>query len=146
MSKLKDFRITPENSVYGTGKRKEAVARVWLLRDHPDKFIVRADSTGKEYNLRDYVQRETLFLKIMMPFKITGTEGRFGVYATVRGGGIAGQAEAIMYGIAKALVNYNPDLRKTLKKAGLLTRDAREKERKKYAQMGARAKYRWSKR
>ncbi len=144
--KLKDFRITPENSHYGTGKRKEAIARVWILKDNPDRFIVRVDETGKEYELRNYVQRETLFNKIMLPFKITGTEGRFGIYATVRGGGISGQAEAIMYGVAKALLAYNPDLRPTLKKAGLLTRDAREKERKKYNQMGARAKYRWSKR
>ncbi len=146
MQKLKDFRITPENSYYGTGKRKEAVARVWLLKDHPDKFIVRSDKTKKEYDLREYVQRDTLFLKIMQPFKITNTEGKFGIYATVKGGGISGQAEAIMYGIAKALLQYNPELRPTLKKAGLLTRDAREKERKKYNQMGARAKYRWSKR
>ena len=144
--KLKDFKITPENSHYGTGKRKEAIARVWILKDNPDRFIVRVDETGKEYELRNYVQRETLFNKIMLPFKITGTEGRFGIYATVKGGGISGQAEAIMYGVAKALLAYNPDLRPTLKKAGLLTRDAREKERKKYNQMGARAKYRWSKR
>ena len=146
MQKLKDFKITPENSYYATGRRKEAVAKVWLLRDHPNTFIVRSEKTKKEYNLRDYVQRETLFLKIMYPFKLTGLEGKFGVYAAVKGGGISAQAEAIMYGIAKALLQYNPDLRPTLKKAGLLTRDAREKERKKYAQMGARAEYRWSKR
>jgi len=146
MAKLKDFRITPENSHYGTGKRKEAVARVWLLKDHPDRFTVRADETGKEYDLRDYVQRETLFQKILLPFKVTGTTGKFGIYATVKGGGVSGQAEAIMYGVAKALLSHNSDLKAPLKKAGLLTRDAREKERKKYAQMGARAKYRWSKR
>jgi len=146
MNRLKDFRITPENSHYGTGKRKEAVARVWLLKEHPDKLVVRADDTGKEFELRSYVQRETLFRKILLPFKVTGTEGKFGIYATVKGGGISGQAEAIMYGVAKALLSHNPDLRPLLKKAGLLTRDAREKERKKYAQMGARAKYRWSKR
>ncbi len=144
--KLKDFKITPENSHYGTGRRKEAIARVWILKDNPDKFVVRVDETGKEYELRDYVQRETLFQKIMLPFKVTGTEGKFGIYATVRGGGISGQAEAIMYGVAKALLSHNPDFRPSLKKAKLLTRDAREKERKKYAQMGARAKYRWSKR
>jgi len=146
MQKLKDFKITPENSYYATGKRKEAVAKVWLLRDHPNTFIVRSEKTKKEYDLKDYVQRDTLFQKIMYPFKLTGQEGKFGVYAAVKGGGISAQAEAIMYGIAKALLQYNPDLRPTLKKAGLLTRDAREKERKKYAQMGARAKYRWSKR
>jgi small subunit ribosomal protein S9 len=146
MTKLKNFRITPENSHYGTGKRKESVARVWILTDQPGTFIVKALRSGKEYNLRDYVQRETLFQKVMYPFKVTGTEGKFGIYATVQGGGISSQAEAIMYGVAKALLNHNPDLRPQLKKAGLLTRDAREKERKKYAQMGARAKYRWSKR
>ena len=146
MTKLKDFKITTENSHYGTGKRKEAIARVWILKDQPEKFVVRVDETGKEYDLRDYVQRETLYQKVMLPFKVTGTEGKFGIYATVKGGGIAGQAEAIMYGVAKALLAHNQDLRGSLKKANLLQRDAREKERKKYAQMGARAKYRWSKR
>ena len=120
--------------------------RVWILKDQPEKFVVRVDETGKEYDLRDYVQRETLYQKVMLPFKVTGTEGKFGIYATVKGGGIAGQAEAIMYGVAKALLAHNQDLRSSLKKANLLQRDAREKERKKYAQMGARAKYRWSKR
>ncbi|RLJ71439.1 small subunit ribosomal protein S9 [Hydrogenivirga caldilitoris] len=144
--KLKDFKITPENSHYGTGRRKESIARVWILKDQPNKFIVRVDETGKEYDLRDYVQRETLFQKVMLPFKATGTEGKFGIYATVEGGGISGQAEAIMYGVAKALLAHNSDFRTPLKKAKLLARDAREKERKKYAQMGARAKYRWSKR
>jgi len=146
MQKLKDFKLTSENSYYATGKRKEAVARVWLLRDHPNTFIVRSAKTRKEYDMKKYVQRETLFNKIMYPFKVTGHEGKFGIYATVIGGGISAQAEAIMYGVAKALLRHNPDLRPTLKKAGLLTRDAREKERKKYGQMGARAKYRWSKR
>ena len=144
MQKLKDFKITPDNSFYATGKRKESIAKVWLIPGI-DKQIVRTQS-GKEYNLKDYVMRETLYNKILIPFKITGTEGKFGIFAEVIGGGITGQAEAIMYGIAKALLVYNPDLRPKLKKAGLLTRDAREKERKKYDQMGARAKYRWSKR
>ena len=143
--KLKDFKITSENSFYGTGKRKTAIARVWLLKD-TDKMIVKAKDSGKEWYLKDYLQRETLFNKVLKPFKLVGLEGRFGIYATVEGGGISSQAEAIMYGIAKALLSYNPDLRMTLKKAGLLTRDARKKERKKYGQMGARAKYRWSKR
>ena len=144
MQKLKDFKITPDNSYYATGKRKESIAKVWLIPGL-DKQIVRTPS-GKEYNLKDYVMRETLYNKIQIPFKITETEGKFGIFAEVIGGGITGQAEAIMYGIAKALLAYNPDLRPKLKKAGLLTRDAREKERKKYDQMGARAKYRWSKR
>jgi small subunit ribosomal protein S9 len=145
MQKLKDFKITPDNSFYATGRRKEAVAKVWILPNMPEKQIVRTQK-GKEYNLKDYVMRETIYNKIFIPFKVTGTEGKFGIFVEVKGGGITGQAEAIMYGIAKALLNYNPDLRPKLKKAGLLTRDAREKERKKYDQMGARAKYRWSKR
>jgi len=142
---LKDFRITPENSFYGTGKRKESIARVWLIKESNNQ-IVKAKDSGKEFDLREYVQRETLYRKILYPLKITGLEDRFGIYATVEGGGISGQAEAIMYGIAKALVNYNPELRPVLKKAGLLTRDAREKERKKYGLMKARKGYRWSKR
>jgi len=142
---LKDFRITPENSFYGTGKRKESIARVWLIKESNNQ-IVKAKDSGKEFDLREYVQRETLYRKILYPLKITGLEDRFGIYATVEGGGISGQAEAIMYGIAKALVSYNPEFRPVLKKAGLLTRDAREKERKKYGLMKARKAYRWSKR
>ena len=143
--KLRDFKIGFDNSFYGTGRRKEAVARVWLIKN-TDKQIVKVKESGKEYNLKDYLQRETLYNKAIYPLKLTGLEGRFGIYATVSGGGISGQAEAIMYGIAKALLKYNPDLRQSLKKAGLLKRDAREKERKKYGLMKARKAYRWSKR
>lgn len=143
--KLRDFKIGFDNSFYGTGRRKEAVARVWLIKN-TDKQIVKVKESGKEYNLKDYLQRETLYNKAIYPLKLTGLEGRFGIYATVSGGGISGQAEAIMYGIAKALLKYNPDLRQSLKKAGLLRRDAREKERKKYGLMKARKAYRWSKR
>jgi len=142
---LKDFKITPENSFYGTGRRKESIARVWLVKD-TDKQIVKAKDSQKEFNLKDYVQRETLYYKVLYPLRLTGLEGKFGIYATVEGGGISSQAEAIMYGIAKAILKYNPELRQTLKKAGLLTRDAREKERKKYGLMKARKGYRWSKR
>ncbi len=143
--KLRDFKIGFDNSFYGTGRRKEAVARVWLIKN-TDKQIVKVKESGKEYNLKDYLQRETLYNKAIYPLKLTGLEGRFGIYATIGGGGISGQAEAIMYGIAKALLKYNPDLRQSLKKAGLLKRDAREKERKKYGLMKARKAYRWSKR
>ncbi len=143
--KLKDFKIGFDNSFYGTGRRKESVARVWLIRG-TDKQVVKVKESGKEYALKDYLQREALYQKVLYPIKLTGLEGRFGIYATVSGGGISGQAEAIMYGVAKALLKYNPDLRATLKKAGLLKRDAREKERKKYGLMKARKAYRWSKR
>ncbi len=145
METLKDFKIGFDNSLYGTGRRKESIARVWLIKN-TSKQIVKPKGSGKEYSLKDFVQRESLYYKVLHPLKLTGLEGKFGIYATVEGGGITGQAEAIMYGIAKALLKYNPDLRSTLKKAGLLTRDAREKERKKYGLMKARKGYRWSKR
>lgn len=124
--KLKDFKIGFDNAYYGTGRRKESVARVWLIRG-TDKQIVKVKESGKEYPLKDYLQRETLYHKVLHPIRLTGLEGRFGIYATVSGGGISGQADAIMYGIAKALLKYNPDLRPTLKRAGLLRRDARKR-------------------
>lgn len=145
IKKLKDFRIGFDNAYYGTGRRKESIARVWLLKD-TDKMIVKTKDSGKEFLMKDYLQRASLFSKAVYPLKLTGVIGKFGIYATVEGGGISGQAEAIMYGIAKALLKYDPDLRQTLKKAGLLRRDAREKERKKYGLMKARKGYRWSKR
>ncbi len=138
------MKIDPKVANYGTGKRKEAIARVWIMPGN-GKIVVRSDS-GKEWEASDYFEREILIAKINRPFVVTETLGKFDVYATVKGSGKPAQAEAVMYGIAKALLQYNPEFRPALKKAGLLTRDARIKERKKYAQMGARAKYRWSKR
>ncbi len=137
-------KIDPKVSHYGTGKRKEAVARVWIFPGEGKIYV--KSSSGKEWSGKDYFERDILIEKINRPFVVTETLGKFDVYATVKGSGKPAQAEAIMYGIAKALEAYNPDFRKLLKPAGLLTRDARIKERKKYAQMGARAKYRWSKR
>ncbi|WP_297888622.1 30S ribosomal protein S9 [Sulfurihydrogenibium sp.] len=140
----KTIKIDPNNSFYGTGRRKEAIARVWIMPGE-GKVIVRSAS-GKEWNAKDYFERDILMAKINHPFVVTETLGKFDVYATVKGSGKPAQAEAVMYGIAKALESYNPSLRPALKSAGLMTRDARIKERKKYNQMGARAKYRWSKR
>lgn len=140
----KTIKIDPNNSFYGTGKRKEAVARVWIMPGE-GRIIIRS-SSGKEWNAKDYFERDILMAKINHPFVVTETLGKFDVYATVKGSGKPAQAEAVMYGIAKALEAYNPSLRPALKSAGLMTRDARIKERKKYNQMGARAKYRWSKR
>ena len=140
----KTVKIDPKNSFYGTGRRKEAIARVWIF---PGEGKVRVRSaSGKEWDAKDYFERDILMAKINHPFVVTETLGKFDVYATVKGSGKPAQAEAIMYGIAKALEAYNPSLRPALKAAGLMTRDARVKERKKYNQMGARAKYRWSKR
>jgi small subunit ribosomal protein S9 len=137
-------KIDPKVAKYGTGKRKEAVARVWIFPGEGRIYVKSA--SGKEWEADKYFQREILMEKIKRPFVLTETLGKFDIYATVKGSGKPAQAEAIMYGLAKALLAYNPEFRPVLKSAGLLTRDARIKERKKYDQMGARAKYRWSKR
>ncbi len=124
---------------YGTGKRKTAVARVRLY-----------PGTGKveinKRSLEDYFPRETHRKVIFQPLKLVKLEDKFDIKVNVKGGGPTGQAEAIRHGISRALVEYDPDLRKTLKQAGLLTRDARVKERKKYGQRGARASFQFSKR
>lgn len=140
----KSLKIDPSVAKYGTGRRKEAIARVWILPGQ-GRMVVKS-SSGKEWDMKDYFERDILLAKINYPFEVTNTSGKFDVYATVDGSGKPAQAEAVMYGIAKALESYKPELRAVLKQAGLMTRDAREKERKKYNQMGARAKYRWSKR
>lgn len=125
---------------YGTGKRKTAVARVWLKAPGQGRIVV------NKREFEDYFPRETLRLMILQPFKLTDTLGKFDIYVNVRGGGISGQAGAIRHGISRALVQYNADLRPILKKAGFLTRDPRKKERKKYGQRGARARFQYSKR
>lgn len=125
---------------YGTGKRKTAIARVWLKMPGEGRIIV------NKRDFENYFPRETLRLMVLQPFKLTDTLGKFDVLVNVKGGGISGQAGAIRHGISRALVAYNPDLRTILKKAGLLTRDARKKERKKYGQRGARARFQYSKR
>ena len=124
---------------YATGKRKTAVARVWL-KPGPGSITVnrRAFVT--------YFPRETSRLVVMQPFDVTEQVGRFDVFATLAGGGISAQAEALRHGISKALLEYNAGLRDRLKRAGFLTRDARAKERKKYGQPGARKRFQFSKR
>ncbi len=94
----------------------------------------------------DYFGRETAKMVIQQPFELTGTQNQFDLVANVNGGGISGQADAIKHGIAKALLQYDGNLRDTLKKEGFLTRDSRIKERKKYGKRGARASYQYSKR
>jgi len=124
---------------YGTGKRKSAIARTRLY-----------PGTGKiEVNGRpveEYFPRETLRMIITQPLKLLNLEGKFDIKVNVKGGGISGQADAIKHGISRALLEYDPELRKPLKKAGFLTRDARVKERKKYGQPKARKKFQFSKR
>ena len=129
-----------EKRVYATGKRKTAVARVWLKIGGTGVITI----NGKDY--KEYFPRITSQAKILQPFELTNTLGKFDVMATVKGGGISAQAEAVRHGIAKALQEYDPNLRPTLKKAGLLTRDPRMKERKKYGKRGARRTPQYSKR
>jgi small subunit ribosomal protein S9 len=124
---------------YATGKRKTAVARVWLQPGTGNIAVNRR-------TFEAYFPRETSRLVVMQPFDVTDQGGRFDVFATLAGGGISAQAEALRHGISKALLEYNVGLRDRLKRAGFLTRDARAKERKKYGQPGARKRFQFSKR
>lgn len=129
-----------ENSKwYGTGRRKESNARVWITNGS-GKIIV------NDRDINDYFGRETLKVLIRQPLELTGSLNKLDVISIVRGGGLSGQAGAIKHGISRALILYNPEFRPILKKAGFLTRDAREKERKKYGQPGARKRFQYSKR
>ncbi len=126
--------------VYATGKRKTAVARVWLRRGK-GRFTINKQS------LDDYFNRETQRMIVKQPMRLTKNLNDFDVVATVHGSGKSAQADAVKHGIAKALLQFNPDEnRPVLKKAGFLTRDSRMKERKKYGQRGARARFQFSKR
>lgn len=124
---------------YGTGRRKSSVARVRLI---PGSGAV----TINKRDIDDYFGLETLKLIVRQPFGVTGTEGRFDVVVTVSGGGVSGQAGAIRHGVARALLQANEEYRGALKKAGLLTRDPRMKERKKYGLKAARRASQFSKR
>jgi small subunit ribosomal protein S9 len=118
--------ITPEGEYYyAVGRRKTASAQVRLYPGGDGKIVV------NDRDVEEYFPRRRDIIQIETPFKVTGTEGQFTVTVLVRGGGITGQAEAIRHGIARALLKVNPDYRPILRKAGLLTRDARAKERKK---------------
>lgn len=124
---------------YGTGRRKTSVARVYL---RPGNGAVKVNARTFE----NYFPNETLQMIINQPLKLTETFGKFDILVNVDGGGPAGQAGAVRHGITRALLEYNPDYRTTLKKAGLVTRDPRKKERKKYGQKGARKRFQFSKR
>ena len=122
-----------------TGKRKTAIARV-RLQPGAGKIVVNGRT------LEDYFPREASRMIIHQPFEATSGVGRYDVTATVRGGGLSGQADALRHGISRALEKFDETLRASLKKKGFLTRDARKKERKKYGQKGARARFQFSKR
>lgn len=124
---------------YATGKRKTAVARVWLKPGSGTVII-------NKKPIDEYIDRETSKMVIFQPLSLTGTFGKLDVLVNVLGGGGSGQAGAIRHGISKALLEYNPEFREVLKRAGFLTRDSRVKERKKYGLRGARARFQYSKR
>ncbi|MGR3836920.1 MAG: 30S ribosomal protein S9 [Cognatishimia sp.] len=124
---------------YATGKRKDAVARVWIK---PGSGKVEVN--GKPMN--EYFARPVLQMILAQPFSVAGVEGEFDVYATVKGGGLSGQAGAVKHGISKALQLYEPSLRGALKAAGFLTRDSRVVERKKFGKRKARRSFQFSKR
>jgi small subunit ribosomal protein S9 len=124
---------------YGTGRRKTSTARVYL-RPGSGEITVNRRTFG------EYFPNEALQMIIRQPLSLTETLGKFDILVNVDGGGTAGQAGAVRHGITRALMEFNADLRPTLKKAGLVTRDPRQKERKKYGQKGARKRFQFSKR
>jgi small subunit ribosomal protein S9 len=128
-----------EGALYGTGRRKSSVARVWL-KPGEGRMVV------NKKPLQEYFSRATHQSLIVQPLKTAGMEGKFDLLANVAGGGMSGQAGAIRLGIGRALLVVDASLRASLRKAGLLTRDPRVKERKKYGQKGARARFQFSKR
>ena len=128
-----------EIQYYGTGRRKTSTARVYL-RPGGGNFQVNRKT------FEAYFPNETLRMIIRQPLNLTETANKFDVVVNVAGGGPSGQAGAIRHGITRALIEYNGDLRPTLKQAGLITRDPRIKERKKYGQKGARKRFQFSKR
>ncbi|MDU9050345.1 MAG: 30S ribosomal protein S9 [Candidatus Electrothrix sp. Rat3] len=128
-----------QEQTYATGKRKSAVARVWITPGSGN-VVVNKQSTDSYFGNIFFEQ------KVEKPFAVTETAEKFDVKATVQGGGKSAQVDALVHGISKALQEMNPEFRDSLKKAGLLTRDSRIKERKKYGQRGARARFQFSKR
>jgi len=129
----------PKPLVQATGRRKEATARV-RLRDGSGEISLNGRA------LESYFPTMATRLRVLEPLQITQTQGRFDVDATIEGGGVSGQADAVRLGIARALIEVDPDLRPTLKKAGMLTRDARVVERKKYGLRKARRAPQYTKR
>lgn len=132
-------QIDAHGRSYATGKRKDAVARVWVKAG-----VGRITVNGRELDV--YFARPVLRQIIQQPFKITNRENQFDIYVTVNGGGLSGQAGAVRHGISKALTLFEPGLRPILKKAGFLTRDSRVVERKKYGRAKARRSFQFSKR
>ena len=136
---LREKEVDAQGRAYATGRRKDAVARVWL-KPGTGKIVV----NGRDQEV--YFARPTLRLVINQPFQIVDREGQYDVVATVKGGGLSGQAGAVKHGIAQALSKFEPALRSSVKAAGFLTRDSRVVERKKYGRAKARRSFQFSKR
>ena len=136
---LRQQELDKQGRAYATGRRKDAVARVWV-KPGTGKITI----NGRDQDV--YFARPTLRLIINQPFGITDRTGQYDVIATVKGGGLSGQAGAVKHGIAQALSKYEPALRSTVKAAGFLTRDSRVVERKKYGRAKARKSFQFSKR
>jgi len=136
---LREQEIDDLGRAYATGRRKDAVARVWLK---PGKGKITVN--GRDQSI--YFARPTLRLVINQPFDISDRKGQYDIFATVKGGGLSGQAGAVKHGISQALSRYEPILRGTMKAAGFLTRDSRVVERKKYGRAKARKSFQFSKR
>ncbi len=131
-----------EKQLHRVGKRKNAIARVYIRPRSGDEGTIRVNDRSFE----EYFPRPTSRMLIMQPLDLTATVGRFDISVNVHGGGLSGQAGAVKHGIARALLEVDPAFRAVLKKAGHLTRDSREVERKKYGLAGARRRYQYSKR
>jgi len=136
---LREQQLDKQGRAYATGRRKDAVARIWL-KPGSGRIVV----NGKEQEA--YFARPTLRLVINQPFDVADRRGQYDVEATVKGGGLSGQAGAVKHGIAQALTRYEPALRGVVKQAGFLTRDPRVVERKKYGRAKARRSFQFSKR
>jgi small subunit ribosomal protein S9 len=132
-------KIMTQDFFYGTGKRKTSVSRTRLYKGTGTITV-----NGRE--LGDYFPRATLQMIIRQPLKLTKTLEKFNIACRVTGGGLSGQAQAVRHGISRALLEFDPEMRGVLKRAGFLTRDSRVKERKKYGQRAARARFQYSKR
>jgi small subunit ribosomal protein S9 len=128
-----------EERYYATGKRKAAIARVWMKSGEGNVVI-------NKRPIDDYLTTEIAKMIVTQPLELTNTVGRYDITINVRGGGLSGQVGAIKHGISLALLKINPEFREPLKKAGFITRDSRIKERKKYGLRSARARFQYSKR
>lgn len=138
-ARVYEKKVDAQGRSYATGKRKDAVARVWVKRG-PGKILV----NGRDQ--ATYFARPVLRMILNQPLVAAKREGQYDVVCTVRGGGLSGQAGAVRHGISKALTRFEPELRGVLKKGGFLTRDARTVERKKYGRAKARKSFQFSKR